>query len=241
MSEESEGQDNAGNEGGDTGGEQPSYFLSEGVSGSGDKPEWFKDSKYKTVSDQAKAYKDLEGKFGSFSGAPDAYSVNAPEGFEIPSDGPLMESAQAWAKEQNMNQEGFDSLVGMHAEIEAAKDKAFEDYAAEQISQIDNYEARQENMSDYLKANDMESLAGLITNKDQMEQFEKLLDKAGNATLDPNSEASTTPSQEDIDKLMFEKDEHGRQIYNYDRERQARVRKMIEAKVGKGSYRQVIG
>lgn len=224
-----------------TGEVTPSYFLSEGVGGSGDAPDWFKGDKYKTVSDQAKAYKDLEGKFGSFTGAPEEYGLNAPENFEINGDDPMLAPAMEWAKGQNMSQEGFDSLLGMYAEMEASKDKAFNDFAEEQKSQIENFESRQENINDFLKANDLEALAGMITTKDQMDQFEKLLDKSGNTGIDPNAEPTGAPTQEDVEKLMFEKDEFGRQIYNYDQERQSKVRKMIEARVGKGSGGRMVG
>ena len=39
-------------------------------------PEWYKADKYKSVAEQAKAYTELEKKFGGFTGAPkDGYSV----------------------------------------------------------------------------------------------------------------------------------------------------------------------
>lgn len=220
---------------------EPSYYFADGIAGEGESPEWFKSDKYKNVSDQAKAYKDLESKLGSFTGAPENYEHRNPEGFEISPDDPIMESAKEWAKSQNMSQDGLDSLVGLYAEMEAGKDKALEDFAQEQIALIDNFDDRSKNVNDFLKANEMESLADMIGSKDQMEQFEKLLDMAGKASINPDGEADSIPSQEEVDKLMFEKDEYGRVIYNYDKERQAKVRKMIEARVGRGDARQMVG
>ena len=46
------------------------YFLTEGIKGSGETPEWFKADKYKSIADQAKAYTELEKRFGGFKGAP---------------------------------------------------------------------------------------------------------------------------------------------------------------------------
>ena len=46
------------------------YFLTEGIKGTGDTPEWFKADKYKSIADQAKAYTELEKRFGGFKGAP---------------------------------------------------------------------------------------------------------------------------------------------------------------------------
>lgn len=232
----------------DTGSPEASYYFSEGVAGQGDAPEWFKSDKYKTVADQAKAYVDLESMHGkkmeqykNFSGAPDAYEVTLPEGLQINAEDPMFSTAQEWAKGLNLNQEGFNSLVNMYAEIETAKEAALDQQYQETIAQIDNFEARAKSINDFLGANGMESLSGLITSKDQLEQFEALLNKAGNPSLDPDSDASGMPTDEEIDKLMFEKDDNGRQIYSYDKDRQERVRKMLERKVGKGTFTQVVG
>lgn len=220
---------------------EPTYYFAEGIAGEGDKPEWFIDSKYKNVSEQAKGYNELRKQFGSFTGAPEAYEHFTPEGFELSPDDPTLESAREWAKNQNMNQEGFNSLVEMYAQIEAGKDQAAKEFAEKQISEIENFESRSSNINNFLKANGLEDLADVVGTKAQMEQFEKLLDMTGSASINPEAEASTMPTQEEIDKLMFEKDEFGRQIYNYDKERQARVRKMIESRVGRGDGRHMVG
>ena len=43
--------------------------------GTGDRPEWFRGDKYANVAEQAKAYTELEGKFGSFTGSPEEYEI----------------------------------------------------------------------------------------------------------------------------------------------------------------------
>jgi len=52
---------------------QSTFSWSEGVNGEGEAPEYFKADKYKSVADQAKAYTELEKRFGGFTGAPEAY------------------------------------------------------------------------------------------------------------------------------------------------------------------------
>lgn len=220
---------------------EPSFYFADGIAGSGEKPEWFIDSKYKTVSEQAKGYNEIRKQLGGFTGAPEAYEHFTPEGFELNPDEPMLESAREWAKSQNMNQEAFNGLVGLYAEIEAGKQKALEEFAQGQIAQIENFDARSQNINDFLSANDLGALADVIGTKDQLEQFEKLLDMAGKGTIDPNAEPDNIPSQEEIDRLMFEKDEFGQRIYNKDPERRARVQKMIAARVGKGDGRIMIG
>jgi len=97
--------------------ETPPWFLSEDVSGQGDAPEWFKAGKYKTVADQAKAYAGLESKLGSFTGAPeDGYTVELPEGIEIPGDDPLMTQFNDWANEAGLSQEAHTKLLGIYME-----------------------------------------------------------------------------------------------------------------------------
>ena len=63
----------------------------------GEKPEWLKD-KYKSVEDQAKAYAELEKKFGGFTGSPEGdYEMKVPEGIsgEFDMDDPRIASSLA--------------------------------------------------------------------------------------------------------------------------------------------------
>lgn len=226
---------------------EPSYFLAEGVPGSGDAPEYFKSDKYKTVSDQAKAYVDLErahgemaNKFKNFTGAPDQYEIAPPEGVTLNGDDPLLQSAMQWGKENNLNQDAFNSLIGLYSQIEASKAKASEDAYEEQIAQIENFNSRSQNINQFLKANQMEALADVVTSKDQLEQLEKLLDMAGSPSINPDAEGNSVPTEEEINKLMFEKDEHGQVIYNRSPERREQVRKLIERRVGAGQYQQIV-
>lgn len=248
MSEEDTGAQTEGQGQAETEQSTPSYYLSEDIAGKGDAPEWFKGDKYKTVADQAKGYSNLEkmhgeltNKFGSFVGAPEQYQVNAPEGIELANDDPMLTSAIEWGKENNLSQGGMDSLLGLYATMEALREQAAEDYFKEQTSQIEGFEARENNINDFLKANELDSLAGQITTKESLEQFEKLLDMAGSPKLDPMSESNSIPSDEEIDRLMFETDDHGRRIYLDSAERQSHVKRLLQAKVGRGQYNKAVG
>lgn len=79
--------------------ETPTWSYNEGIDGEGEPPEWFKADKYKTVSEQAKAYTELESKFGSFTGAPEDYALELSEslqeqGVQIDDDDPILEEAK---------------------------------------------------------------------------------------------------------------------------------------------------
>jgi hypothetical protein len=103
-------------------GETPKWFLSEGVGGQGDAPDWFKADKYKTVDEQARAYQELEKRFGAFEGAPKdgVYKVNPPEGIQVEFDteNQLFQGLNKWAKESNLSQKGYDEVIGMLAQYE---------------------------------------------------------------------------------------------------------------------------
>lgn len=233
----------------ESGGEEtPSYYLAEGIAGTGEAPDYFKADKYKTIADQAKAYTEAEKRISEmgekikhFPGAPDQYEVKLPEGVTMDTEDPMFAHAQDWARGINLGQEGFESLVGLYAEMEAAKQKAFEDQFEVEKSSIDNFDSRVSNINSYLKANELESLADAITTKDQLEQFEKLLDLAGKASISGEGDQSGIPTQEEIDKLMFEKDEYGRTIYGRDPERTKKVQSMLARRVGKGMNEQQFG
>ena len=84
--------------------DKPSYMFTDDMPGEGDAPEWFKGEKYKTVSDQAKAYNELEGRFGSFTGAPKdgKYEI---EGMDF-EESPLLKLTDDWGVESQLFKEG---------------------------------------------------------------------------------------------------------------------------------------
>jgi len=68
-----------------------SWMWGDDITGTGEKPEWFKDSKYKSVSEQAKAYTELEKRLGGFVGAPkEGYQLN--EELGVNSDDPSIKA-----------------------------------------------------------------------------------------------------------------------------------------------------
>lgn len=84
-------------------------------------PEWLQ-GKYITegktqeesIAEQAKAYNELSGKFGAFTGAPDEYAETALSdelkemGIEIANDDPMLQAAREFAKKSNMSQQDSD-------------------------------------------------------------------------------------------------------------------------------------
>lgn len=110
--------------------ESATWFHAPGVPGKGDKPEHFNNKKYGTESDQAKAYPDLERKFGQLQTelqeskinknvAPDAYDfeVDTVEGQEpvIPdADKAFLGEFSKVCKEHNISQDGFTGMMDFY-------------------------------------------------------------------------------------------------------------------------------
>lgn len=95
------------------------WFWDEGVTGQGDKPEWLK-PRYKSVSDQAKAYGELEKKLGEFKGAPkDGYKIEEIEGLN--KDDPMISHFMDTFKELNLSQQGFERVVQEYLQLENHK------------------------------------------------------------------------------------------------------------------------
>lgn len=97
------------------------WLLTEGVMGTGEKPGWFKGDKYKSVAEQAAAYPELEKRFGSFTGSPkDGYKFTPPDGVQVNMEHPVMVEFTKWAKDSQISQAGFDTLLGTLIQYEAS-------------------------------------------------------------------------------------------------------------------------
>lgn len=106
--------------------DEPAWFLAEGVPGTGKPPEWYKSDKYKSVDEQAKAYPELEKRFGAFKGAPKDGKYEAPklpenvEG-EFLTDHPMFTEFTTWAAKNQLSQEAYNDVLGMLAQYEASQ------------------------------------------------------------------------------------------------------------------------
>lgn len=93
------------------------------MQGTGEAPDWFLKDKYANVAEQAKAYPDLQKRFGAFIGAPKdgKYDTKLPEGAGVELDAahPLLGEFQKWAGANQLSQKGFTELMGMLGQYEA--------------------------------------------------------------------------------------------------------------------------
>lgn len=103
--------DQSGNEVGVT----PWRFNTE-IEGKGERPEYLQ-QKYNSVEDQAKAYAELQKKFGEFKGSPEKYDLEKLPP-HIQKDSPLIDAYSKIFKEMNLSQEGFERVVNEFVKVQ---------------------------------------------------------------------------------------------------------------------------
>ena len=204
------------------------YFLSDGIKGSGDTPDWYKGDKYKSVAEQAKAYTELEKKFGGFTGAPkDGYS--GPEG--IKGDDALLQELTEFATKTNMSQEAF----GDAWELLSAQGQAVEQVTQEQeiASLGDNAQERIKNVEGYLKNNldaeVYEEVRNLVTDARSIQLVEHLVRATAPARLPiDGGDHPSGMTWSDVEAEMFKKNDSGQLLRSVDSNHEAKIQKMMQ-------------
>lgn len=228
------------------------WSFDDNIPGQGEAPEWFKSEKYKTVAEQAKAYKELEGKLGAFTGAPEAYepvdlkSELKEIGIEIDPEDPVLSKAMDYAKELNMSQEGYSKLVNLYGETMAAEQVALEQIRADELKALGhNADDRLKNLSAWASTNlDPELYASfqeLAVSANAVKTLERLVSMTRNAPISPtNATPKPGVSREEMNELMFAKDEHGNRKMR-DPEYAKMVQQKMDQTYGTEPYREQIG
>ena len=204
------------------------YFLSDGIKGSGDTPDWYKGDKYKSVAEQAKAYTELEKKFGGFTGAPkDGYS--GPEGIE--GDDALLQELTEFATKTNMSQEAF----GDAWELLSAQGQAVEQVTQEQeiASLGDNAQERIKNVEGYLKnnldADVYEEVRSLVTDARSIKLVEHMVRATAPARLPiDGGDHPSGMTWADVEAEMFKKNDSGQLLRSIDSNHEAKIQKMMQ-------------
>ena len=170
-------------------------------------------SKYESVEDQAKAYNDLQSRFGGFVGAPeDGYTFELPEGSNVTFDA---ESAMTtefneFAKSVNMDQATYNQVLGFHARhLEEVMGEMVPDREAELAALGHDAERRIGVINDYAKANlnddEMAALEEATTTAAGVALIEKLILKSGAEAQfgnNPNNEKVAAMSRADVEEMM---------------------------------------
>jgi hypothetical protein len=202
------------------------------------------------MTEQAKAYVELQKQFGGFTGSPDAYEVSLSEelteqGFEIDTEDPLFVQFSEMAKENGMNNDVFNNVIGAFAMSEIAKETAAEESMKAELATLDNAENRIDNISKYLSANLDQSTFSAFENMtfsaDMVKVLEGVIMKGQPATMAPTDvHASPAMSKDELNTLQFAKDDYGNRKMAVDPEYRKHVEQLI-AKAYPGENRKVVG
>jgi len=201
--------------------EAAKYLFADGVEGTGDAPEWFKANKYKTISDQAKAYNDLEGRFGAFKGAPKdgKYAI---EGIDF-EENPLMATVAAWGLENQLSPEGLENLVVKVGELAAKQQE--EDQTAAMEALGENAQKRLADLASWgrnnLQPDEYEQFQGLAQTAGHVQILEKLIGMTKNSKLvkpdNITTNSSTRADQEaEIKKAYLATNDKGQRLMEVD-------------------------
>jgi len=217
-------------------------------------PEKFWDAENKSVrtDDVLKSYTELEGRFGSFTGAPDDYAVGVSEelkeaGVEINSDDPMVEEAIKFAKDAGMNQEGFGKLINLYGTMELARNNAEKEAVTADIASLgDNADRRLNNLNQWASKNlptDLvEGFKDAAVSADAVKAIEQLVSMTRAAPVEANdSSASPGISAAEVHKMQFEKDERGNRRIATDPAFRAEYEKKRDLVFGQEPHRQVVG
>lgn len=193
--------------------EQAGWFYDENMAGIGNKPEFLKDN-FKTVSEQARAYTELEKKFGSFKGQPkDGYSL--PD--DMSGDDALVAEVIKFGQTHNMSQDGFDEMLNLamtqaNVTEEVSREQEMSKLGADaskRISRVDGF------LRNNLEADEYDKIAPMLTTASHVELTEALISMTSQESLPV--EDIVTPSGVTFDQYMSEylkKDENGNTLYS---------------------------
>jgi len=196
--------------------ETPAWMLSEGVTGEGDRPEWFSD-KYDSVAEQAKGYNELSTRLGGFTGAPEEYTLSAPEEMGMRPDGsawlndgdPSVEFIREIGKAHNMNQDMFDALT--HGWLKHTTENLQQTHKAEMEALGPQGPAMINGLaqwgSTHLPAEAQDVFRSMATTADQVKVLEMILGKTKNAAMVDTTkvQANTGMTREKLDELVADK------------------------------------
>lgn len=202
-----------GGEGGEVQLQEGEWLMTPTLKGIGDKPEFMLE-KFKSLDEQAKSFVELEKKFGAFTGAPDEYKLNIPEGVEgeFDAEDPLLKAGIEFAKKSNMSQAGFDEMVSMWVQNSMGADA--QDRDAEIQSLGNNSAQRIQNVTTFLQnnmeADDYAKIEPLMTSANSIQIVEMLVNAT--APKNPPIDGGANPdgvTKAGLHELRFAKIEDG--------------------------------
>lgn len=175
------------------------WQYAEGIDGMGDRPDYFLD-KFTNMSEQAKAYKELEGRFGAFTGSPEKYSdVEGGNAY-------VAAAIQNIGADLNLDQGGYEQLVKeISTAVDGAAEAAYQKQLEDAEANIPNFDRRQKQLAgatmNILTPDQFASLDKAIVTPEGFAAVEALVSAAAGGL--PGSPGAA-PSQDTMESIQKE-------------------------------------
>lgn len=201
--------------------------------------------------EQAKAYKELQSKFGAFTGAPEEYEVSLSEemseriNLEDFKDDPILEEAKAMSKEMGINNEGFNRLTELYFKGQLADTEAIAAAQEDEMKALGpNAQRRLDNLSDWAKhhldSETTEKLESAMISASAVEAIEAVIAKTRNAVQATDAAPANDISHEKLREMMNAKDDFGNPKMN-NKEYARQVDKLYSQKFGDEPRKTIVG
>jgi len=220
--------------------ESPKWYFSEprddfeGVAGNGDLPEWFMADKYKSIEQQARAYKDASKRLGGFTGAPEQYEL-PPELASKNIDEGLAGILAEVGRTHNMNNEAYTELASKYIEHQEKQQQAFQQAQLEQLGE--HGKERITHVQDWINANVPQEfvpkLVNMATTADAIEAMEFFINKS-KGSKPANEQTINTPSMSDQEyaEALLKKDQWGNLMAATDKEYKKKIDELTRRRMG---------
>lgn len=195
--------------------EKHDWQWGEGKPGEGDVPEWFDNSKFKSVTDQAIAHKELQKKFGGFTGAPEDYEFSIAEGLEgkvgLDVDSEQYKAFSDFAKESNMSNDLFNNIINTHLESLAGSQEQIQtDMAENQKAELEKLGDDSANIinevsswgQNNLTGDEFEAFRGLASSAGNIKLLQKMITKTTSSKVDAKANTAPAFSRDDLRGMM---------------------------------------
>jgi len=188
-----------------------SWMWGDDITGTGEKPEWFKDSKYKSVSEQAKAYTELEKRLGGFVGAPkEGYQLN--EELGLASDDPSIKAVLDVLGKSNASNEVANELISSYVQAQEAQEEGRRAKELELLGTNADYRinAIKEFATSALPSHLQDTFNGMVTSAAGIEVVETIMKKMQGSAVAPDGMASSNKlDRNKLREMMFAKNDNG--------------------------------
>lgn len=184
--------------------------------------------KFQDVGAMINSYKHLEGKMGNMKGAPEQYELE--ESVFDNYDESVLESVVGVASEMGLDNDGLNKILD--AAMTATNTNAEANWEMEKGKLGSNAEQQIANALQRLDANFApeisEQIQSMVQTADQFRALETIMSAGQSSTPAQNTQANVQPSDGDINKMLFAKDQYGNSKMETDSAYAQKVQAMMQ-------------